>query len=402
MTFLWVGDGFSEGSPAGSGMEPFAKGPSVFIENVGQWADSSVRYALDGTGANVGLTDKGPRFQLFRRADGAAEPAAAEMREFALVFDGASPVAPVGRELSSRKYNYMLNSGTHSGVSSYGSVWYENLWPRISLEMSGSRTGVKYNFHIAPGGDWRSIKLRYDNVDALRIKGESLEIGVAAGWASLMDGAPYIYQEINGERQSITGKFVLFNNHTYGFEVTGQYDPALPLVIDPSVSWNVNVTSSSDSRAIARDLSGNCYVTGRTYTAGWTSGGEDLSYNGGGDAYVIKLDSSGTVQWSTYIGGTGTELGFGIAVDSGGNSYVCGQTSGGTWVSGGWQAAYGGGTQDAFVVKLNSNGVSQWSSFLGGSDYEYGYGIAADRNGNCYVYQAAATHRWMAVPTALS
>lgn len=53
-------------SQARAAVQQFMQGESVFIENKGQWADREIRYALNGMGANVGLTDRGPRFQLFR------------------------------------------------------------------------------------------------------------------------------------------------------------------------------------------------------------------------------------------------------------------------------------------------------------------------------------------------
>jgi hypothetical protein len=236
---------------ARAAVQQFMAGPSVFIENAGQWADGSIRFALDGSGANVGLTDQGPRFQLFRKTSTTSTtftpstpgqaleksaPAPTEMHEFAVVFDGAARVAPAGRGKSDRTFNYLMGDVTNhrEGVSSFNSVWYEGLYPGVSLELTGSRTGIKYNFHVAPGADWRAIRVKYDGVEGLSLRPDgALEIRIAEGWDALADAAPYIYQEVNGEKVTVAGRFVLFHGHTYGFEVTGACDSSLPLIIDP-------------------------------------------------------------------------------------------------------------------------------------------------------------------------
>lgn len=251
----------AEASPqAKAAVASFMQGPSVFIENAGQWGAPEIRFALDGQGANVGLTDRGPKFQLFRElprpeAEPAADPAdpmdpkdrapaPREMHAFALLFDGAAAVSPEGRGLSERTYNYNVGpvENHRAGVRSYESVWYRGAWPGVDLEVTGRRTGVKYTFHIAPGADWRRVALRYDGVQGLSLRDDgTLEIRVKEGWEPLMDAAPLVYQEINGEKRPVAAAFRLVDGQTYGFDITGAYDPALPLVIDPEITWGASV-----------------------------------------------------------------------------------------------------------------------------------------------------------------
>ena len=129
---------------AKAAVKQFMEGPSVFIQNAGQWADDTVRFALDGAGANVGLTDQGPRFQLFRQTSAASVPSVpsvpstpsnergipaasteSEMREFGVTFAGAACVAPTGRGTSDRSFNYLRGDvATHrEGVPSFETVW---------------------------------------------------------------------------------------------------------------------------------------------------------------------------------------------------------------------------------------------------------------------------------------
>ncbi len=141
--------------------------------------------------------------------------------------------------------------------------------------------------------------------------------------------------------------------------------------------------SSDGGSGVAVDSSGNCYATGYTASSGWVSGGWDTTYGGSTDGYVVKLSSAGVHVWSTYLGGTGADYGNGIAVDASWNCYIAGDTASSGWISGGWNTTYGGST-DAYVVKLSSTGTPLWSTYLGGVNNDYANGVAVDTSGNCY------------------
>jgi len=148
----------------------------------------------------------------------------------------------------------------------------------------------------------------------------------------------------------------------------------------PDTTWNTFLggTSTDLGYGIAVDSSGNVYVTGECYT---TWGSPVRAYSGNGEAFAAKLNSSGMLLWNTFLGGTGEDAGVGIAVDSSGNVYVTG-FSVSTW--GNPLRAYSG-ADDGFVAKLDSNGLLQWNTFLGGSMMDQGWGIALDSIGNVYV-----------------
>ena len=106
------------------------------------------------------------------------------------------------------------------------------------------------------------------------------------------------------------------------------------------------------------------------------------AYSGGyGDAFVAKLNNNGSLQWNTFLGGSNNDYGHGIAVDAGGNVYVTGYSKD-SWGS---PVRAHSGSADAFVAKLNNNGSLQWNTFLGGSNNDFGHDIAADAGGNAYV-----------------
>jgi hypothetical protein len=151
---------------------------------------------------------------------------------------------------------------------------------------------------------------------------------------------------------------------------------------DGVLLWNtfLGSTKYDTARAIALDSFDNIYVTGESY-ATWGSPirafqGSDTRTN----AFVAKLDFSGNLVWNTFLGGTGDDIGRGIALDGSNNVYVIGLSEAG------WGAPLNGfaGWTDAFVAKLDYNGNLLWNTFMGTTSWVYGYGIAVTWGGDVY------------------
>jgi hypothetical protein len=176
---------------------------------------------------------------------------------------------------------------------------------------------------------------------------------------------------------------------------------------------------------IAVDSSGDAYVTGATGSYGNSScNGLDTpgacctgagtgtciafptlnafqsTLNGGENAFVAKLDPSASgaasLLYSTYLGGSTAEVGFGIAADPSGNAYVTGTTESNDFPTlNAYQSTLGGEYSNAFVAKLNPglSGMASllYSTYLGGDYYDMGYGIAVDSSANAYVTGSAAS-----------
>ncbi len=150
---------------------------------------------------------------------------------------------------------------------------------------------------------------------------------------------------------------------------------------------------------IAVDSSGNAYVTGGTTSLNFpVSNGAFQSHNNNnagstGTAFVSKLSPTLSMVYSTYLGGSGSETGWAIAIDSSGAAYVTGETSSTNFpVLGAVQSSFGGGAGDLFLTKLNGNGQTlAYSTYLGGSGEDYGAGIAVDAGNNAYVTGGTAS-----------
>ena len=150
---------------------------------------------------------------------------------------------------------------------------------------------------------------------------------------------------------------------------------------DPTPIWHTFLGGSGDDigYSVIVDESGNIYVAGLSVVS-WGSPLRALS--GNGDAFVAKLDSSGTLLWHTFLGGNTYDRGFSIALDGNGNIYISG-SSYGTWGNP-IQAHYG--NSDAFIAKLDSSGNLLWNTFFGNpSTYDDGHGITVDETGNVYL-----------------
>jgi hypothetical protein len=141
----------------------------------------------------------------------------------------------------------------------------------------------------------------------------------------------------------------------------------------------------------------SCTIDGSSnvYLAGWTSstnniasGGHQNTLSGGGDAFLVKFNSAGIRQWATYYGGTlNSFAGNSCATDNSGNIYLTGAATASinNIASGGHQNSFGGGDEDAFLVKFNSAGIRQWATYYGGSDNDAGNSCATDNSGNVYL-----------------
>ncbi|MCH8044429.1 MAG: SBBP repeat-containing protein [Planctomycetes bacterium] len=406
----------------GQALELFSVSPALFVENQGQWADESVRYAFFGDGANVLHTDTGPVFQLFDRDDSEVgvsvgdvggvsdgdqdpfefEPPSAvdtsdiQMAEFSVRFDGAAAIAPVGLDPAQTVYNYYVGdqSTWRSGVPTFETVAYPGLYEGIDLLTWGRRTSLKYEFHVAPGADYQQIQVHYDGIDDLWLD-EAGVLHVVTPLGELVDEAPYIYQVIGGEQVEVPGEFELVDEDTYTFTLTGDYDPTIELVIDPVLDWGTYLGSHAWDGAYAVDIDsvGNVLLTG-VGRPGTVSGGFDTSFNGANDAFAVKLSPTGAHLWSTYLGGSEHDIGYGIAVDSADNVLVTGLTKSPGWVSGGFDTTYNGG-EDGFAAMLSPLGAHVWSTYLGGNADDSGKSIAVDSDGNARVTGYTESSGWV-------
>jgi hypothetical protein len=192
---------------------------------------------------------------------------------------------------------------------------------------------------------------------------------------------------------------VFLTGYTYSsnFPVPGGFDTSYNANRDAFVAKVTNSgqlawasylggSGSDVGHGVAADYSGDVFVTGGTESTNFpVPGGFDTSHNGGYDVFVAKVTNSGVLSWSSYLGGSGSDVGYGVAVDSSGNAFLTGWTYSSNFPTpGGFDTSYNG-SGDVFVTKVTNSGVLSWSSYLGGSGSDVGYGAAVDSSGNVFL-----------------
>jgi hypothetical protein len=390
--------------------------PLTFVENRGQM-DSSVGYYLHGSSTSVYFTSKGLTIAVREPERNKRRPGSwlgTDAREggatgyaLRLNFVQSSPeVRPVGEEKTPAVISYFHGPKEQwqTGLGTYRSIRYEELWPGVDLTYHGSSDHLKYTFLVKPGASPDMISLAYQGASSLQVV-QSGELKISTPHGAFYDQNPVAYQEIEGARVSVPVSYALNDDtHGYGFNV-GSYDPAYPLVIDPAIVVYAGYIGGADYErglGLAVDEGGHAYVTGYSCSGPDTfpaATGPSLTLAGDCDAFIAKVKVDGTgLIYAGYIGGAAEDFGDAVAIDSAGNAYVTGYTRSSESsfpVTVGPDLTYNDLTdnpddpwdnQDAFVAKVSADGTTLlYAGYIGGEELDFGENIAVDASGNAYI-----------------
>ncbi len=366
----------------------YGKLPLTFESNTGQ-TDPAVKFLSRGKGYSLFLTPAGATLRL----NGKNETSTVRWQ----TAGGNRNPHMTGVEPLATKSNYFIGDDPkkwHADVPNYAKVRAESVYPGVDLVYHGNRRQVEYDFVVAPKVNPSKIRLAFQGVESMRI-GANGELILHTANGDLVQPRPLVYQEENGKRQVIDGRYALLSKNEIGFAL-GRYDRNRQLIIDPVLLYSTYLGDSDLDLGgeIAVDGSGNAYVSGFTGSTSFPGvNGSSLQPSNGGDwdIFLTKIDPTGTsIIYSTFIGGNGgNEYAQAIAIDGSGNVYLTGGTNSTNFpgASGSSiQSSYGGGSRDAFAMKINAAGSAiLYSTYLGGSDDEIGSGITIDGSGNAYV-----------------
>jgi hypothetical protein len=388
--------------------------PLQFEANEGQ-TDERVKFLARGPGHAVFLTPTETVLVLTKPSrrgppglEHAPNAAGIVLRMAVL---GANPGAVItGRKQLPGKVHYFIGNELtrwRSNVRTYARVHYQDIYPGIDLVYYGNERQLEYDFVVRAGANPRSIVLDFEGVQRLEVDAQGdLVLHTAAG--EIRQRKPVMYQEAADGRRPVSGGYVLGGTRRAGFQID-DYDTTRPLIIDPVLVYSTYLggSGSDQGAAIAVDAAGNAYVTGSTQSANFptAAGAFDTTFNGLPDAFVTKLDPSGSaLVYSTYLGGSDSDQGAAISVDGAGNAYVTGFTRSFNFpvIPGAFDTTYNG-AGDVFVTKLNPTGSALvYSTYLGGSDTETGLGIATDVAGNAYVTGVTLSLKFPVTPGAFA
>ena len=285
-------------------LESYGKLPLRFELNQGQ-TDQSVKFLSRGKGYTLFLTSNEATLALQGQSTTAknVEPGVLRMK-----FVGSRRNADVsGVELLQGKVNYLIGKNRkqwHSDVPTYREVRYRELWQGIDMVWHGRQHELEYDFVVQPGADPSRIRLSFEGAANLRID-EQGNLLAATTAGEVVQRAPVIYQDVDGERRVIEGRYVLRGKEEIGFAL-GDYDQTKPLVIDPILVYSTFVGGDEFDEAlgVAADNLGQVYVVGTTSS--------DKTFpirtavqaeNSGLVAFITKLNATGSdILYSTFLG----------------------------------------------------------------------------------------------------
>lgn len=381
--------------------DTYGRLPLYFIKNEGQLS-KQVKFYEKGGGHSTFFTNKGVYLSLVKgkkRDKNLSDVSPPKTNPEPMMMAELVKLMPVGANKNTEivaegtlegKVNYF--TGTDAGkwktdIPTYKAVVYKELYKGIDMKFYGNNSQLEYDIIVKPAADPSRVRLSYEGIENLQVTANGeLKIGLKGG--DIIQRKPVVYQKILGKMVKVEGRFKILNQKSgndytqfaFGFEI-GSYNKNYPLVIDPVLIYSTYLGGDNwdAGYGIAVDTIGNVYVAGVAYSGNFPVVSPIFGNNGGGyDAFVTKIDASGSsIVYSTYLGGSNHDFGSGIAVDSSGNAYVTGYTYSNDFPTVYPLQGIFGGNTDAFVAKINASGNAlDYSTYIGGSDYDIGNSIA--------------------------
>lgn len=400
--------------------QTYRKAPISFEANEGQ-ADRSVKFLARGVGYQLHLTSTQAVLSLKKEAGGKEFRSRQNSRRSSLgdvvrmtLLRARSDATVSGEDVLPGKVNYLLGKDREAwrtNVATYGKVRYKGLYKGIDLVYYGNQRSLEYDFHLAPGANPEEIRLGIEGAKRTEIDPVTgdLIMRLASG-EIIRQHKPVLYQEINGSRKSVAGRFVFRGRNQIGFEV-GAYDKSRALVIDPVLEYATYFGGAGNegTSGIAVDGAGSVYVVGWFRTSAGFPVTPDAfqktqnNSNGDGEVFITKFTPDGAgMVYSTLLGGNSTDVGADIALDPAGNAYVVGWTDSSDFPTRNAYQSTLRGFPNAFVTKLNATGSDLlYSTFLGGSNSDLASDIAVDSSGNAFITGDTGSINFPVTPGAL-
>ncbi|HTV56517.1 MAG TPA: SBBP repeat-containing protein [Terriglobia bacterium] len=287
---------------------------------------------LTANGAVLALQDRGAS----RRSPTSSRQmalSASQESVLRLNFIGANPRVQIsGEKELPGKSNYFIGSNPRlwlTDVPTYAHVRYQGVYSGVDLVYYGRQGQLENDFILAPGSNPDQVRIQVTGAESVRLSaGGDLVLVTKTGEVDLQ--RPFGYQGSGSRKRQVPVQYVCLGHDEFSFQAKG-YRRDEPLIIDPVLSYSTYLggTGGDIAYGIAVDSSGDAYVTGTTASTNFPIKSAVQSALGGdGDAFVAKLNPTGSgLIYSTYLGGTGMDSGQGIAVDGSGDAFIVGTTA---------------------------------------------------------------------------
>lgn len=385
--------------------------PLYYTENRGQW-EKDILYKTELSNGAIFLEKNKITFNLFNEQEFIYHRNHAHEKSnfvpqnknvlnyfaYQISFQGANENCTMNRTIEQEGYNnYFIGNDRSkwtSHVHSYENIFYNNIYNHISLRIGSDNNAYKYEFICEPGSNTNEIKLNYNGVKNIYIKNNRLYI--VTSFDTIIEQSPYAYQMIDGKQQKVACKYQLENN-LLSFNFPNNYNPSIPLIIDPVVIFSTYSGSTADNFGYCAtyDSRGNAYAGGSAFGNGYpiTLGAYQVSWAGGSgagsligtDIAITKYSSNGRTRiYSTYLGGNSDEQPHSLIVNSNDELFILGTTSSPNFphTNSAYDTTYNGGPRvvlnglgldfingsDLIVTRMSANGANLIAStYLGGT-----------------------------------
>lgn len=353
-----------------------------FTENKGQW-DPAILFVGDTTFGKVAFT----RDAIFYHLTSQNKANSSQTVELAFV----NPLPPniQGTEVLPHYHNYFMGSDQSKWAShcrNFARVTYQDVWTGIDLAYFFTPEGMKYEYYVKPEATISDLQIRVLGAD---LTNQTTSLQITTNLGTIQDANLKVFDQKTN--RTINSSFITHQN-SYSFQGIPEVRKNT-IVIDPLVySTYLGGNDTDVGMANAVDLLNNHYITGYTVSTDFPVGSTPGVYPPPGagviDVFVSKFDLTGNLLWSTYLGGSGSESGNSIALDSIGDVYITGYANSTNFPTtlGAFQTIIGTASTDCFFAKINSSGSTLlYSTFLGGMGYENARDIGVDLMGNAYI-----------------
>ena len=412
-----------------------------FVENKNQWEDH-ILYRAELPNTRLYLEKDRFTYLLLNDDDMAHihdchhNPAACENESmkvnahaFQVIFEQANLKNNTQASCKAAHYrNYFIGNDEKKWAGDVGlfqEVSYENMYDDIEMRIYSTEEHLKYDFIAAKNADVTKIVWNYKGVDDLKVDEEG-NLHAVTSVNTLIEQKPYAFQYINGKEIPVICHFKLLGNNRVTFEFPNGYDKNEELIIDPTLVFSTFSGSSADNWGFTAtyDNEGHFYAGGAAFGFGYptTLGAFDTSFGGNNtfdfvtDIAITKFTPAGnSLVYSTYLGGSGTDLPHSLIVTPNNELVILGSSSSTNYptTNNAYDTNFNGGSSvlvsnisfengsDIVVTKMSANGSALvGSTYLGGNQNDglnlannltYNYADEArgevflDSGGNIYI-----------------
>lgn len=366
-----------------------------FLRNEGQIHDQYYQFRqdidakLEAKGMTLFVSSGQLHYQWYR-SDSTISNTSQTYRMDVELLGADMTVKPVYENATGYTEHYYTGYSGEQGIHcrGYSKIIYKNIYPSIDWVLYIKDGTVKYDFIVHSSGAPGQIRLKYRGAE---LKIQEGELIASTPYGDVNEGVPYSYY-LN-DRSEIFSAYSL-NNNIVSFDIQTQTSPISTIVIDPVLKWcsYYGGVTSEGIHATAADTAGNAIICGETMSTTniATNGAHQVNIADSTDGYIAKFDTSGSLIWATYYGGKNDDEVYNVTTDISGNIYFTGRTHSDTGIAttGAYKDSLSigvNGRRDAFIGKLDKNGVRQWATYFGDTVGDVGYAIKCDDYGNVYV-----------------